>query len=91
MINDLAFFYVNIVWALIWFFILSFLNGFFISLYGIKYMDKYFSGLRDYTDESSSPFDQFSRMHKYCFLFVFRLARPPVSRRMRTWLNMTFY
>src|SRR5690606_759513 len=91
MMSELASWQVIIAWGLIWMFILSFVNGLYISLYGIKYMDRYFSSLRDYRYESESPFDQFSRMHKYCFLFVFRFSRPPVSRLMRAWLYITFY
>jgi|SRR5690606_9639935 len=77
-------------------FLISFANGVFICFHGIKYMDKYFSDLPDYKQESLSPFDCFERMHKYSFKFVFSISNPPVSKFMKVWLfatcfSLTFY
>lgn len=77
-------------------FLIVFASGVFICFYGIKYMDKYFSELPNYKQESLSPFDCFERMHKYSFKFVFSVTRPPVSKLMEVWLfatclSLTFY
>lgn len=67
----------------------AFANEFYICLHGIRYMDSYFSNLKDYRLESVSPFDRLARMHRYSFGYTFRSARTEISKPMRFWLFFT--
>lgn len=67
----------------------AFINGFYICLHGIRFMDARFSALKDYRQESISPFDRLARMHKYSFVYTFSQRRLVVSRGMHYWLQFT--
>lgn len=58
-------------------------NGLYICFYGIRRFDRYFSRLKDFRQESYSPFDRFCRMHRYVFEYVCRISRPVISLPMK--------
>ncbi|TLX54797.1 hypothetical protein DN824_00330 [Stutzerimonas nosocomialis] len=64
-------------------------NGIYICFHGIRRLDPHFSRLPNYEWESHSPFDRFSRMHRYSFQYTFGLKRPNVGRTLAAWLYFT--
>lgn len=69
--------------------ILGFLNGFYICFSGIKIMDRHFSKKNNFHMESESPYDAFSRMHKYSFLYLFGFYKKNLNLSIRIWLYFT--
>ena len=69
--------------------LVGFFNGLYICLHGIVVLDERFSTLKNFRDESDSPFDRFARMHRYVFSYVIGKKKPPLNTWARAWLHTT--
>lgn len=78
-------------WISLWVyaFLIAFLNALYICIHGITIMDRYLSGKNWTGNESISPFDRFARMHRYCFITIFRHESKVRSVPVRIWIYIT--
>lgn len=67
------------------------INHIYVSFFGIRRLDRYFSSKPDPSWESRSPFDGFYRLHKYSFLYSLGIRRPVVSAGLSLWLYFSFF